>query len=145
MAFTLKPVDLCVVTIIGKPWIRASQVCKALKCTAHVLNDNCTLENVNKKYRMISVTSAVTVVDCPNISQNYYIYMDEEVMYELLFSSQQLKSKDFRRRCCNVLFPHIRQQLTSKDHRLVITDRNNKIQDIQYESLDLQGEIRNVS
>ena len=45
-------------------------------------------------------------------------------MYELLFSSQQPKAKDFREHCCNMLFPHIRQQLTDKmenDHQLAIT------------------------
>ena len=79
-------------------------------------------------------------MDCPKISQKYDIYFDEEGMYELLFSSQQPTSKDFRRHCGNVLFPHVRKQLTSKmqeDHQLVITDRNNRIQAIQYENVDL--------
>lgn len=47
-----------------------------------------------------------------------------------------------------MLFPHVRKQLTSKmqeDHQLVITDRNNRIQAIQYENVDLQGVLRNIS
>ena len=55
---------------------------------------------------MFSVTTAITLVDCPNISQKYDVYMDEKGMYELLFSSQQATSKDFGRHYRNVLFPH---------------------------------------
>ena len=63
-------------------------------------------------------------------------------MTELLFSSQYWKSKDFRKSCCNLLFLHIRHQLTDniegnhqlaitrmqKEHQLEIQDRNNQIQ-----------------
>ena len=72
-------------------------------------------------------------------------------MYELLFSSQQPKAKNFITYCCNVMFPYTRQQLTSsmeddlrRDHQLAITDRDNQIQAIQDENLGLQGEIRNA-
>ena len=41
-------------------------------------------------------------------------YLNEEGMYELLFSSQQPLAKKLRKHCCNVMFPHIRQQLTDK-------------------------------
>ena len=78
-------------------------------------------------------------------------------MYELLFSSQQSKVKDFRKRYFNVMFPHISQQLTNKmvedhqkaiieiegGHQLAITDRNNRIKTIQYENVALQVQ-RNV-
>ena len=80
-------------------------------------------------------------------------------MYELLFSSQQPKAKDFRRHCCNVLFLHVRLRLTEKikeDHQqaieekdaafALITDnfqgRDNQIQAIHYQNVGLQGEIR---
>ena len=69
-------------------------------------------------------------VDWPKDSQKYDIYTNEEGMYELLFSSQQPKAKDFRRHCCNVLFPHVRQQLTSKmkeDHQQAIEEKDEAI------------------
>ena len=53
-------------------------------------------------------------MDWPKDLQKYDIYINEEGMYEIVFSSQQPKAKDFRRYCCNVLFPHVRQQLTNK-------------------------------
>ena len=31
-------------------------------------------------------------------------------MYEIVFSSQQPQAKDFKKHCCNVLFPQVRQQ-----------------------------------
>ena len=78
-------------------------------------------------------------------------------MYELSFSSQQPKTKDFRRHCCNMLFPHVCQQLTNKmkeDHQQTIEeknvalalltddlqDRDNRIQAIQYENVALQAQ-----
>ena len=86
-------------------------------------------------------------------------------MYELLFSSQQPKAKDFRRHCYIVLYPHVRQQLTQRTKEVnqqaiigiqrehqqqvtqlqqAITDGNNQIQAIQYENIGPQGEIRNA-
>ena len=47
-------------------------------------------------------------------------------MYEIVFSSQQSKAEDFWRHCCNVLFPHVRQQLTKKmkqDHQQSIEEK----------------------
>ena len=61
-------------------------------------------------------------------------------MYELLFSSQQPKVKDFRRHCWNVLFPHARQQLTNKmkeDHQQAITGHQQKILSLNQEINDL--------
>ena len=54
-------------------------------------------------------------------------YISEEGMYEIVFSSQQPKAKDFRRHCCNVLFPHVQQQLTNKmkeDHQQAIEEKD---------------------
>ena len=73
-------------------------------------------------------------------------------MYELLFSSQQRKAKNFRRHYCNVMFPHIRQQFANKmeeDHQFIITHCDNQISAIQYGNVTLkvqsdayQAEIR---
>ena len=65
-------------------------------------------------------------------------------MYELLFSSQQPKAKDFRRHCCNVLFPHVRQQLTNKikeEHQQAIKGKYNQIQTHQQKILKFNEEI----
>ena len=63
---------------------------------------------------MTGLVSELKPVDWPKDLQKYDIYVNEEGMYEIVFSSQQPKAKDFRRYCCNVLFPHVRQQLTNK-------------------------------
>ena len=76
---------------------------------------------------MSSVHAACTPIIWPKDSQNYDIYINEEGMYEIVFSSQQSKAKDFRRHCCNVLFPHLRQQLTNKmreHHQQVIKEKD---------------------
>ena len=57
-------------------------------------------------------------------------------MYEVLFSSQQPLTRKLRKHCSNVMFPHIRQQLTDK----LLEDRDNRIQAIEYENVGLQGE-----
>ena len=96
-------------------------------------------------------------MDWPKDSQKFDIYIKEEGMYELLFSSQQPKAKDFRKYCCNKLFPHVQQQLTNKmqaEHHLAIEEheqaiallnddlqeRDNQIQGIQYENVALQSQ-----
>ena len=91
-------------------------------------------------------------------------------MYELFFSSQQPMAKDFRRHCFNVLFPHVRQQLSDKSHAMEIEGLTNLVQAVEitneahqqaieekdattallngdlknrkYEKVGLQGEIR---
>ena len=96
-------------------------------------------------------------MDWPKESQKYDIYINEEGMHELLFSSQQSKTKDFRKYCCNVIFPHVRQQLTNKikeDHQQAIEEKDaalalltddlqdcdNQIQAILYENVALQAQ-----
>ena len=60
-------------------------------------------------------------------------------MYEIVFSSQQPQAKDFKKHCCNVLFPQVRQQhqqaIEEKDAIFVLLtddlqDRDNQIQAI---------------
>ena len=110
MRFTFSSVELCVVTINEKPWARAKEVCRTLeynKKTTDIVKTFCSRENYAQKYQMSGFTAAVKPVDWPKDSQKYDIYINEEGMYEIVFSSQQPKAKDFRRHCCNVLFPHV--------------------------------------
>ena len=83
VSFTFNNTKLNTVTIRGKHWTRAVEVCKALK------------------YK----------IDWPRNSQTEEYYISEEGLFELLFTSQQPKAKDFRKYCFNVMFPQIRQQL----------------------------------
>ena len=104
---------------------------------------------------MTELVSETNFIDWPKDSRKGDYYTNEKGMYELLFSSQQPKAKDFRRHCCNVLFPHVGQQLTNKmkeDHQQAIEkkdaalalltddlqDHDNQIQVIQYENVALQ-------
>ena len=64
--------------------------------------------------------------------------------YEIVFSSQQPKAKDFRRHCCNVLFPHLRQWLTKKiqeDHQQAIEEKDNQIQPLEFTNEKNQPKI----
>ena len=117
MPFTFNSVKLCVVTINEKPWTHAREVCGTLeynKKAANTVKDHYSKKNYGQKYQMIGVTAVGIRVDWPKDSQKSDIYIIEEGVYELLFSTQQPKAKDFRRHCRNVLFPQIRQQLTNK-------------------------------
>ena len=49
-------------------------------------------------------------------------------MYELLFSSQHPKAKHFRRHYFNVLFPHVRQQISDKSHAMEIEGFTSRVQ-----------------
>ena len=99
---------------------------------------------------MSGVPTVVTTVDWPEDSQKFDIYTNEEGMYELLFSSQQPKAKEFRKHCCNLMFPHVHQQLTNKmedDHQQAIKEKDvalaqcdNQIRAIQHENVALQAQ-----
>ena len=117
MPLTFNAVELCVVTIKEKPWTRAREVWRALKYyrkTVNIVKKNCIKENYTQKYQKSSVPTAVTRVDWPKDSQKFDIYIIEEGMYELLFSSQLPKANEFRKHCCTVIFPHVWRQLTNK-------------------------------
>ena len=152
--FTSKNVELKVVTVNGKPWTCAKEVCKALEYSQrinHVIKDHCTRENYTQKYDLSKLSAADPLLNWPFDSRKHDYYLSEEGMYELVFSSQQQKAKAFRKYCCNEMFPHIRQQLTDKlveDHhrrttqlQQAVEDRDNRIQAIEYENVGLQGEI----
>ena len=77
---------------------------------------------------MSSAHAACTPIKWPKDSQKYDIYTNGEGTYELLFSSQQPKAKYFRRHCFNVLFPHVRQQLSDKSHAMEIEGLTSRVQ-----------------
>ena len=62
-------------------------------------------------------------------------------MYELLFSIQQPKAKDFRRHCFNVSFPHVQQQLSYKSHAMEIEDLTGRVQALGITNETHQQEI----
>ena len=115
-------------------------MCKALEYqrqTAKVIKDHCSRENFAHKYQLIGGSAADPPVNWPIDSQKCNIYLDEEGMYEVLFGSQQPLAKKLRKHCCNVMFLHIRQQLTDK----LLEDWDTRIQAIENENVGLQGEI----
>ena len=81
---------------------------------------------------MSGFTAAGKPVDWPKDLQKYDIYTNEEGMYELLFSSQQPKVKNFRKHCFNVFFPHVRQQLSHKSHAMEIEDLRSRVQALEF-------------
>ena len=133
-------------------------MCKALeynKKTTDIDKTFCSRENYAHKWQLNKFPTAENFMDWPKDLRKDDYYIHEEGMYELLFSSQQAKAKAFRRHCCSVKFPQIRQQLTNKmkeDHQRAIEetdavlalltedlqDRDNQIQAIQYKNVALQ-------
>ena len=135
MPFSFNAVELCVVTINEKPWTRAREVCRALKYnkrTADIVKAFCIRENYAQKYQISGFTTTGKSLDWSKDSQKYDVYTYEEGMYELLFSSQQPRAKDFRRHCCNLLFPHVRQQLSDKSHAMEIEDLTSRVQALEF-------------
>ena len=139
--FTFMNVELKVVTIIGKPWTRAKEVRKTLgylKKTADVIKQLCSLENFAHKHELSKFRAVGNLMNWPSDSRKDDYYLNEEGMYGVLFSSQQPLERKLRKRCSNVMFLHIRQQLADK----LLEDRDNRIQAIEYENAGLQCEIR---
>ena len=131
-------------TINEKPWRRAKEVCRALeynKKTADIVKTFYNPENITQKYQMGSVTAAGKPAGWAKDSQKYHIYINEEGMYEVLFSSRQPKAKDLRRHCRNVLFPHVRQQLGDKLHAIEIEDLTGRFQALGFTNEEHQQEI----
>ena len=132
MPFVFNIVELCVVTINEKPWTRARKVCKVLDYVkptkvTDVLRHLCSKTNYGHKWQLTRPVSETKPADWPIDPQKYDIYTNEEAIHEIVFSSQQPKAKDFRRHCCNVLFPHVQQQLTNKmkeDHQQAIEEKD---------------------
>ena len=138
MPFTFNAVELCIVTITEKPWTRAEEVCRALEYkkgrARDALKKHVSIENKQHKHELEGRAAVAHPLQWPKNSQPDGYYINEEGMYELLFSSQQPKAKDFRRRCCNVMFPQIPRQLTDKiqeELKNAITGRENQIQALE--------------
>ena len=163
--FKFDKTSLFTVTIDGKVWTRAKEVIhgalgygKSTK-TAYEVRAHCSLENYAHKYQLISVRTERTPMKWPIDSQKYDFYINEEGMYELLFKSQQLQAKAFRKYCCNEMFPKIRNQLLhqrinaerhkvqEKDMQLALlnddlTESENLVRELEFNNTGLQGEIR---
>ena len=158
---TFTNVELKIVVIDSKAWARGKEVCQALQCkkkTANIIKAFCSHENIAQKYQL-DWSAMGTLTNWPKDSQKYDIYINEEGMYELMFFSQQPLEKEFRKYCCNVMVPHIRQKMLEHliiEHQLAIEekdaaltllsddlqDRDNRIQAIEYKNIGPQGEIR---
>ena len=79
MLFSFNAVELCVVSINERPWVRAREVWKALEYdaktskTANIIKAHCSPENITQKYQMSSVHAACTPINWPKDSQRYDI------------------------------------------------------------------------
>ena len=99
-------------TIDEKLWTRAREVCRAFeygKATkaAVVVRHLCSKSNYAHKWQLAGLVSETKPVDWPIDSQKYNIYTNEEGMYEIVFSSQQPKAKEFNTEtvmCCFLMF-----------------------------------------
>ena len=124
MPFSFNAVELHVVTINEKTWTRAKEACRALEYkkgrARDALKKHVSIENKQHKHELEGRVTTVCLLEWPENSQPDDYYINEEGMYELVFGSQQPKVKTFRKHCCNVLFPHVRQQLSDKSHAMEI-------------------------
>ena len=149
MPFVFDAVKLYVVTINEKPWTRAREVCRALeygKATkaADIVNHLCSRENYVHKYQLNELVFETNFMDWPLDSRKDDHYVHEEGMYEMVFSSQQPKTRHSSRLYCNVLFLHFRQWLTNKiqeEHRQAIEEKDNQIQTLEFTNEKHQQKI----
>ena len=93
MPFTLNAGELCVATINEKPWTRSREVFRALEYgkttkAADIVKNLCSRENFAQKYQLTELVSETNFMDWPRGSRKDDYYVNEEMMYELLFSSQ---------------------------------------------------------
>ena len=117
MPFSFNAEELCVVTINEKPLTRAKEACRALeynKKAADIVKAFCSRENYVQKWQLNKFPTAENFMAWPKDSRKDDYYINEEGMCELVFGSQHPKAKNFRKHCCNVMFPQIRQQLANK-------------------------------
>ena len=141
--FTFNSIKLFTVTINGKHWTRAKEICESLEYnkvtskTANIIRAHCSIENITQKDQLIGVHESCTPVLWPADSQKYDLYINEQGMYELVFKSEQNLAKEFRKYCCNTLFPQIRQKLVDIDlessnrrHQLAIEDMGREHQQV---------------
>ena len=135
-------------TINDKPWTSAKEVCRALKYnkkTVDLRKSFCDQEHYAQKHQLIKFSAAGNFVNWQKDSRKDDYCINNEGMYELILASQQPKSKDFRKHCCNVMFLLIRQQLIKKMEK----DYQKVIEDKRYTALallnyDLQEQISTI-
>ena len=111
-------------TINEKPWKRAREVCRAIeygKATkaAHVIKAHVSPENDAHKWQLIKVSAASNSNNCAKDSRKDDYYVNKEGMYEIVFSSQQPKAKDFRRHCCKQKLTKLTNKM-KEDHQQAI-------------------------
>ena len=143
--FTFNSIKLFTVTINGKHWSRAKEICQSLnytKKTPDVIVDHVSLENRAYKYQLTDFPETGKLVKWPTDSRKDEYYINEQGMYELAFTSQQKEAKEFRKYCCNTLFPKIRQKLVDIDlessnrrHQLAIEEKDHQHQ-LAIENID---------
>ena len=116
--FTFNAVELKVVTIDGKEWCRAKEVCKALEYQKRKNEHHCSRENI-RMHCLIQLRGSNRTWNPvkPSDSQKY-----------------DSKRSEVRK--------GIQTAPRRSSNGKAITDRDNKIQAIQYENVGLQGEIR---
>ena len=133
--FTFNSIKLFTVTINGKHWTRAREVCRGMEYdkkttkTADVVKYHCSRENYAHKYELMKFVQQTNLISWPRNSRKDDYYLTEEGMYELAFGSKQDKAKEFRKYCCNELFPQVRRELQQvstekieQEHQLAIED-----------------------
>ena len=113
--FKFNNVQLFSVTVDDKVWIRAHEVSDALDYkkgrNRDALKKHVSIENKLHRFELEGRAKSARPFKWPKNSQPDEYYINEEGMYELLFKSQQPKAKEFRKYCCNEMFPKIRNQL----------------------------------
>ena len=95
MPFAFNAVESYVVTVNGKPWTRAKEVCRVLEYSRrinHVIKDHCTRENYAQKYYLS------TSLEWPSDSRKDDYYLNEEGIRELVLKSKQPKAADLAER-----------------------------------------------
>ena len=93
MPFTFNNIALFTVTVDGNPWSHAREVCRALDYgkatkTADIVKKLCIQENYTHKCQLTEFASATNFMDWPKDSRKDDYYINEDGMYELLFSGQ---------------------------------------------------------
>ena len=94
VSFKFNNIKLFTVTINGKHWTRAKEICQSLEYnkekskTANIIRAHCSIENITQKCQLIGLHDSSTPVLWPADSQIYHIYINEQGMYELAFTSQ---------------------------------------------------------
>ena len=134
VSFTFNNTKLFTITINDKPWTRAKEVCRSLnytKKTPDVIVDPVSLENRAYKYQLTDLprNGEVNGLNGQLIVEKMNITLMSKVCMNWHLPANKKKAKEFRKYCCNTLFPQIRQKLVDIDlessnrrHQLAIED-----------------------